>query len=111
LLALDAIMREWTSSRSVAQRSYNISGGTITSSNTAGTSSTDDDNFTSRNNGGYYLKVCGSGQNVYDDNAKDYLYGEAGNDWLLVNNDGDGGSTSDYVNTGGQTYDRITDID
>ena len=39
-LALDAIMKEWTSSRTLAQRSYNISGGTISSSNTAGTSST-----------------------------------------------------------------------
>jgi hypothetical protein len=50
----------------------------------------DDDNFNSRLNGSYYLKV-NNGQTVFDDNAKDYLYGGAAT-IVLTNNDGDGGS-------------------
>ncbi len=103
--ALDSIMREWSSDRAnltFAQRVYNISNGTSGSG-----SGTDNDNYHSRLNGTVYLKVRGTGQNVFDDNATDYLYGNEHSDWILTNNDQDGGSRNDVYSSGA----RVTDID
>jgi Ca2+-binding RTX toxin-like protein len=99
MLALEAIMSEWVrTDRTFAQRVYNISNGT--SGSTA-----DNTSFTSRKNGSNYLLVKNGGQNVFDDNVADKLYGDENNDWLLTNNDE--GTQNDTLYTG----ERITDID
>jgi hypothetical protein len=95
--ALDAIICEWVrTDRTFAQRVYNISNGT---------SCTTGDTVSTRKNGNSFLIVKGTGQNVYDDNVADTLYGDENNDWLLTNNDE--GAQNDTYSSG----ERVTDID
>lgn len=67
--ALAAIMAEWTSGRSYAERTANLMG--------LGSGA--------RLNGEYFLAVDGPSATVHDDNAKDTLTGDAGRDWFFAN--------------------------
>jgi VCBS repeat-containing protein len=73
--ALFAIMGEWSSSRSEAQRAANLRG------NGSGPA------FDQRRNGNYFLQADGPAATVFDDNAKDRLTGSAGRDWFFANLD------------------------
>jgi Ca2+-binding RTX toxin-like protein len=95
--ALEAILAEWTSCRSYTTRRNNLLG---TGSGT-------------RFNGDYFLKATGStatSNSVFDDGAKDQLWGESGTDWFFANLDGDNQSAKDEVKdrSGSET---ITDTD
>ncbi len=73
--AIEAIMAEWTSARSYSQRVANIRG--------AGSGT--------RANGTNYFRydaVDVTQVTVFDDNVKDILWGDSGNDWFLSNSDG-----------------------
>lgn len=65
---LQAILAEWTSSRTLAQRSSNIQG---TGSGP-------------RNNAGFFLKTSGPGATVLDDQVKNLLLGGSGGNLLLM---------------------------
>ena len=78
--ALDAVMKEWTSNRSFTQRRSNIMGTT-----------------TGGLNGTTYLKPSGSGRNIFDDDATDYLWGGEGRDWFLLNMNSAEGSRRDQL--------------
>jgi hypothetical protein len=67
--ALDAIMAEWTSARSYADRVANLSG---TGSGP-------------RNNGTYFLIASGPSATVFDNGAIDVLNGSSGMDWFFAN--------------------------
>ena len=69
-VALQAILDEWTSARTYAERTANLLGSGAGSS------------FASRLNGDFFLK---SDDTVYDDNAKDTLTGCSGRDWFFAN--------------------------
>lgn len=80
--ALEAILAEWTSNRSYSTRRNNILG---TGSGI-------------RRNGGYFLKATGptvTSNTVFDDGARDRLWGDAGTDWFFANLDGDNQSARD----------------
>ena len=83
-VALRAILNEWTSTRSYAQRTANLLG--------TGTEA--------RLNGSYFLQPD---ETVYDDNAKDILTGCAGRDWFFANVALDG-------NDDATRKDKITDL-
>ncbi len=86
--ALVAIMAEWTSCRSNADRVKNLRGDASSLT------------FADRANGDVYLAVDGShGQTltVFDDGVKDVLTGEGGLDWFLFNADGDNEARKDKV--------------
>ena len=89
--ALAAIMSEWTSARSYAQRTANITGGSGAASE--------------RRNGDYFLNtsVANGLITVYDDNAKDMLTGASGQDWFFANLFLDNGDNADQK-------DKITDL-
>src|SRR5205823_15095646 len=72
LAALDAIMAEWTSARSYAERVANLSG---TGSG-------------SRNNGETFLTVGGPTATVFDDGAVNQLQGASGMNWYFANMSG-----------------------
>jgi Ca2+-binding RTX toxin-like protein len=91
--ALDAIMAEWTSNRSFTQRRNNIMGTTSTGLN-----------------GTWRFKPMGSGRNVFDDNAVDYLWGGEGRDWFLLNMNSAEGSRRDQI-TDFRNGDEDDDID
>jgi Ca2+-binding RTX toxin-like protein len=77
LAALDAILAEWRSARSYSERVANLRG--------LGNSP--------RNNGQVFLSAA----SVHDDGALDTLFGDAGADWFLLNQDGDGGAATDIL--------------
>ena len=86
--ALAAIMAEWTSDRSYADRVKNLRG--------------DDSSptFADRANGDVYLAADGSlgrAVTVLDDGVKDVLTGDGGLDWFLFNADGDNEAKKDKV--------------
>ena len=86
--ALAAIMAEWTSARSYADRVRNLRGDASSPT------------FAARANGGTYLAVDGShgrAVTVFDDGVKDTLTGEGGQDWFLFNADGDNEAKKDKV--------------
>jgi hypothetical protein len=83
--ALNALMAEWTSARSYADRVANLHG---TGSGTT---------FSARLNGNVFLKVDGRGASVSDDGAQDVLTGSAGLDWF-------------FANLGSGVKDEITDL-
>lgn len=82
--ALAAIMAEWTSARSYADRVRNLRGD---ATNRAAA-------FALRANGEVYLTVAGNAAGravtVFDDGDVDTLTGDLGLDWFLFNVDGDG---------------------
>jgi hypothetical protein len=67
--ALSAIMAEWTSDRSYADRVANLSG--------AGSGT--------RNNGRYFLIASGPNATVFDNGVVDVLQGGSGMDWFFAN--------------------------
>lgn len=87
--ALAAVMAEWTSGRSYADRVRNLRG------ESAGRASA----FTLRANGEVYLAVAGNAAGraatVNDDGDADTLTGDQGLDWFLFNADGENGSKKD----------------
>jgi Ca2+-binding RTX toxin-like protein len=85
--ALSAIMAEWTSARSYAQRIANLSGLSVAGS--------DGSMFGFRENGDYFLTMHGAGATVVDDNAHDVLTGSQGMDWFLFNTDGENRTQKD----------------
>jgi Ca2+-binding RTX toxin-like protein len=91
--ALCAIMAEWTSTRSYAVRTANITGN--------GTGSS----FDVRQNGNYFLNTNAAygAITVQDDNAKDTLTGSSGQDWFFANLFLDNGDDADQK-------DKITDL-
>ena len=70
--ALDAIMAEWASARSYAERVANLRG-------TGGGP---------RSNGNFFLVAQPSGRTVFDDGVADELTGSAGQDWFFANLEG-----------------------
>ncbi len=70
--ALAAIQREWTSSRSYADRVANLRGD-------AGSPT-----FDQRQNGNTFLRAAGASPTVFDDAATDYLFGDSGRDWYFA---------------------------
>ena len=74
--ALLAIMAEWTSSRSYATRIENLRG-----------TSSDAQSFARRENEQFFLRAEGEGQTVFDDDARDRLWGNCGRDWFFANYD------------------------
>ena len=68
LAALDAVLAEWTSGRTYAQRVANLRG---TGSGP-------------RANGNTFLKVSGPGVTAFDDGAVDALDGASGSDWFFA---------------------------
>ncbi len=82
--ALEAIMAEWASNRTYAQRVANIRG--------SGSGP--------RANGNHFLIASNtlSSSTVFDDNAEDRIWGDSGMDWFLFNSDGDLGTKRDRVN-------------
>jgi len=82
--ALEAIMSEWSSSRSYSERRSNIRG--------AGTGT--------RNNGISFLNMSDSvmsSNTVFDDSSIDKLWGDSGSDWFFANLVNDLGSVLDEV--------------
>ena len=88
--ALMAILNEWTSTRSYAERTANIAG----TGNGA--------SFVARLNGNYFLMNEGPSATVRDDNAKDILTGSAGQDWFFAN--------LEITNDDAVIEDKITDL-
>lgn len=78
--ALAAILREWNSSRSLADRRSRIMG------TTAGGL-----------NGSDLLKTFGGDRTVFDDDAVDLLWGGEGRDWFLLNMNTAEGSRRDWI--------------
>src|SRR5262249_45976575 len=78
--ALAAVMAEWTSARSYAQRVANLRG--------SGSGP--------RANRTTFLKGSGPGVTVYDDGAADVLSGASGSDWFFANRCG--GVALDLIN-------------
>lgn len=96
--ALDAIMAEWTSSRSFAARVANLSG--------TGSGS----NWTNRANGNSFLVANPGGPHdvtVFDDDGSDSLVGGLGRDWLFANFTGAG--VHDLV-SGNELQDLAVDL-
>jgi Ca2+-binding RTX toxin-like protein len=95
--ALEAILAEWTSSRNYATRRNNILGiGTGT-----------------RANGNTFFRVNDNtltANTVFDDGARDRLWGSCGTDWFFANLDGDRASAIDQV-MDGESGETRTDID
>ncbi len=94
--ALEAILAEWTSSRSYNVRKQNILG--------TGTGP--------RNNGSNFLKISNTSmtQNtVFDDGVVDRLWGDDGTDWFFANVLGDLGNVLDEIRdrTGNETTEDI----
>lgn len=86
--ALNAIVSEWTSARSYAQRTANLDG---TGSGAS---------FDNRLNGNYFLTNDGPAATVHDDGVKDTLTGSSGRDWYFANlvlDDGDDADTKDKI--------------
>ncbi len=86
--ALAAVMAEWTSARSYADRVRNLRGDA--------TSPT----FASRANGSVFLaadRTYGQPVTVFDDGAPDILSGGGGLDWFLANLDGDNQAKKDKI--------------
>jgi Ca2+-binding RTX toxin-like protein len=69
LVALDAMLAEWQSSRSYTARALNLRNGT---------------GGTIRFNDAYYL----SASSVFDDSKRDTLIGDHGRDWFFADRDG-----------------------
>ena len=87
-MALCAIMQEWSSARSYAQRVYNLSNGLAGSGGAFGESA----------NGGYFLiGDDGASQSVFNDNDFDQLTGSQGTDWFFANRVADNGGVLDQV--------------
>lgn len=83
-VALESIMAEWGSNRTVAQRRNNIAG--------TGTGT--------RLNGNYFFRVNNSDmtQNtIFDDAAVDRLWGDDGTDWFFANTTADRGNVLDQI--------------
>lgn len=74
--AMAAILAEWTSDRTWAQRVYNLSRGT------AGPS-LDGSRFSERANGEYFLVDFALDRTVFDDGEDDDLVGSAASNWLV----------------------------
>ena len=91
--ALSAILAEWTSGRSYAQRTANITG------NGTGAS------FAARLNANYFFNVdtAKGPVTVHDDDAKDMLTGTEGQDWFFANLFLDNGDDA-------EKKDKITDL-
>jgi Ca2+-binding RTX toxin-like protein len=86
--ALTAIMAEWTSTRSYADRVKNLRG------EQAGREAA----FAQRANAEIFLAVDathGRVTTLYDDDAADVLTGSSGQDWFLFNADGESGTRKD----------------
>ncbi len=84
--ALAAIVAEWTSARSYAQRVANLRGETASGA------------FAARANGEVFLAVDGGfgrAVTVFDDGDADLLTGASGQDWFLFNVDGDDDARKD----------------
>ena len=82
--ALEAVLAEWTSSRTYATRRQNIFG--------TGTGT--------RNNGSYFFKISNTSMTrntVFDDAAVDRLWGDSGTDWFFANTLGDLGNVLDDI--------------
>lgn len=95
-LAIEAIMAEWASNRSYAQRRANISG--------SGTGP--------RNNGTTYLRFDESiiaNNTVFDDGVVDTIWGDSGTDWFLANSDGPLNSRDDIKDRTGNEVLSDTD--
>ena len=83
-LALEAILAEWNSTRTYAQRRANIMG--------VGTGA--------RANSSYYFTFDGStaaSNTVSDDGVRDTLWGDDGRDWFMYQFDGDHSTAKDQV--------------
>lgn len=100
VLALDSILAEWGSSKSFAQRVYNISNKTVAIS---GYSSTE---FANRKNVNAFLQVSGTGKNLAADTALDSLIGGAGSDWII----GNSGGTGTLDTTSSATNEKVSDL-
>jgi Ca2+-binding RTX toxin-like protein len=86
---LSAIMQEWNSTRSYAQRVYNLSNGT-------GGAGLDNSTFFNRANGNYMLIGDDvTGQTVFTDNEVDKLTGSSDADWFFANLVADNGGALD----------------
>jgi Ca2+-binding RTX toxin-like protein len=88
--ALEAILAEWTSTRSLAARKANLMG--------------DEDNpgFANRANDHYFLKTAGDEGDpeiatVFNDDAKDVMTGSSGVDWFFANLEDDEGGVLDKI--------------
>jgi hypothetical protein len=82
--ALEAIMAEWTSTRSYSDRRSNVRG--------TGTGT--------RTNGSYFLRVSDTSMinnTVFDDSSVDKLWGDSGSDWFFANLSPDLGNVLDEV--------------
>ncbi len=95
-LAVEAIMAEWNSGRTYAQRIANIRG---TGSAT-------------RANGNNFLIANSTlaSNTVFDDNAEDKVEGDDGLDWFFVNTDGDLGTKKDKMEDR-RSSETVDDID
>lgn len=69
--ALNAVLNEWTSNHSRAQRIRNLRGDVTSPS------------FAQRNNGNAFLRAGGADATVFDDQAIDFLFGASSNDWIF----------------------------
>jgi hypothetical protein len=87
--ALRSILAEWTSSRSYSDRVANLTG------------NVNGNNFAHRLNGDVFLKFEGPDATVFDDLVQDILTGSSGQDWFLLNLDGDGSDPK---------KDKVTDL-
>ena len=74
-VSLNAILAEWNSSHTYANRIANITGNNTNASQ-----------FAARLNGNVFLHT-GTGATLFDDGARDVLTGGAGRDWFLFNSD------------------------
>ena len=90
LAALDAIMAEWTSARSYAERVANLSG--------TGNGP--------RANGDVFLMASGPGATVFDDGAVNWLQGASGMDWYFAKRSG---SVTDII-TGLRDSEIVEDL-
>ncbi len=100
-LAIEKIMAEWSSSRTLAQRQANLLG--------TGSGSS----WTNRKNGTWYLKsnLAGSANNtVFDDFSIDEIEGDQGSDWIFANINAELGTTLDSIQDNDNT-DTRRDID
>lgn len=71
--ALSALMAEWNSTHGYGTRLANLNG--------TGTGAA----FASRLNGNCFLRATGANATVFDDHARDYLFGGPGHNWFLAN--------------------------
>ena len=96
-VALDAIMREWTSNRDYYHRICNLKGS----------------GWGTRANGDYFLRANQSNpanDTVFDDDDQDKLWGGADLDWYIANTDGDDDTKRDKL-FGVRWYEAVTDLD